>query len=314
MVIDGHCDVLYKLFSNKQLQFDAHGQDIILQAGLPRLIEGGVKLQFCAIFIDEDEVGTPTFRHVLEYVDIYDKQLLSQPMIHPVLSKADLSVMNEDGKLGTLLHIEGADALEGDLMLLRMVYRLGVRTMGLTWNYSNWAADGAVEPRQGGLTTKGRKFIRECERIGIILDVSHLSERAFWDLEKETKKPFFASHSNVYDICPHNRNLRRDQLQAILDRDGLVGLTFVPYFVKQDKDATIDDFLRHVDYVCALGGADKLAFGSDFDGFSQMIPGLEHAGHFVNLANELYKRYKPEEVEGFLFGNWHRFLSHNLPD
>jgi membrane dipeptidase len=309
MVIDGHCDVLYKLFSNKKLRFE----DKELQAGLPKLIEGGVNLQFFAIFIDEDEVGTPTLRQVLEYVDIFESQVLSQHMVRPVRSRADLDVLQEQGKIGALLHIEGADALAGDLMLLRTVYRLGVRTIGLTWNYSNWAADGAVEPRQGGLTVKGKKFIRECERIGIILDVSHLSERAFWDLEKETQKPFFASHSNVYDICPHNRNLRRDQLQAILDRGGLVGLTFVPYFVKQEKAVTIDDFLRHVDYVCALGGAKQLAFGSDFDGFDQMIAGLEHAGHYTNLANELYKRYKKEEVEDFLFGNWHRFLSKNLP-
>lgn len=313
MVIDGHCDVLLKLFSDKRLRFDdPHSKELL--AGLPRLVEGGVKLQFCAIFIDEDEVGTPTFEQVLEYVDIYERQLISHPNIRPVRTKAELDAIHTEGVIGTLLHIEGADAFDGNLMLLRTAFRLGVRTIGLTWNYSNWAGDGAVEPRQGGLTIKGKRFVRECERIGIILDVSHLSERAFWDLEKETNNPFFASHSNVYDLCPNNRNLRRDQLQALLNRDGIVGLTFVPYFVKQEKPVTIDDLLRHVDYVCALGGVNQLAFGSDFDGFDQMIPGLEHAGGFVNLGNELYRRYKKEEVEGFLFGNWHRFLRQNLPN
>jgi len=312
LIVDGHCDVLWKMFADRRLRFDAEKPE--LQASLPRLRAGGVKLQFFALFIAEEEVGAARFEHVLQYTDIFHSNIISEPEIMPIRSVADLEALQRSDKIGALLSIEGADALNGDLMLLRTAYRLGVRALGLTWNFGNWAADGAIEPRQGGLTAKGRKFVRACNALGIMLDVSHLSEKSFWDMIEESVRPVFASHSNVFELCPHPRNLKQDQVDAIIRRQGLIGLTFVPYFVVQGKPATIDDLLRHLERVCELGGANQVGFGSDFDGTPECTKGLEHAGNYQILSDQLYKRYTPEQAANFLHGNWLRFLRENLPE
>lgn len=311
MIIDGHCDVLMKLYMDKQLEFSQDHPE--MQASLHKLLQGGVKLQFCAIFIDQDVVRTPNFEHILEYVDLFYGKIINNAKMQAVRSREELAAVMNSDRVGALLTIEGADALAGNPLLLRTAYRLGVRVIGLTWNWANWAADGAKEPREGGLTQLGKRFVRECDELGMLLDVSHLSERAFWDLVETSVQPLFASHSNVYDLYPHPRNLKQDQIATLIERTGLIGLTFVPYFVSGHERVTIDDLLRHLDFVCSIGGVRQVAFGSDFDGITETIVGLENAAQYSNLANELYKRYKPEEAKGFLFDNWHRFLQENLP-
>lgn len=311
MIIDGHCDVLMKLYMDKQLEFSQDHPE--MQASLHKLLQGGVKLQFCAIFIDQDVVRTPNFEHILEYVDLFYGKIINNAKMQAVRSREELAAVMNSDRVGALLTIEGADALAGNPLLLRTAYRLGVRAIGLTWNWANWAADGAKEPREGGLTQLGKRFVRECDELGMLLDVSHLSERAFWDLVETSVQPLFASHSNVYDLYPHPRNLKQDQIATLIERTGLIGLTFVPYFVSGHERVTIDDLLRHLDFVCSIGGVRQVAFGSDFDGITETIVGLENAAQYSNLANELYKRYKPEEAKGFLFDNWHRFLQENLP-
>ncbi|MCR8642112.1 dipeptidase [Paenibacillus sp. N1-5-1-14] len=310
MIIDGHCDAILKLFLDPKTRFDS--DRVKMQASAPLLAEGDVKLQLFAIFID-DEMPNHKFHHMLQYIDLFYEQVASHPEFHVVRSGQDLAAVMASSKRGALLTIEGADTLMGDPMLLRTVYRLGVRAIGLTWNYANWAADGANEPRKGGLTLLGRQFVKECNQLGMMIDVSHLSEKAFWDVAEASTKPFFASHSNAIQICQHQRNLTNDQIQELIRIDGIMGLNFVPYFVTNEKTVSIKDILKHIDHVCALGGVNHIGFGADFDGITQFIPGLLNAGDYQNLAEELYKRYQKEEVEGFLHKNWMRYLHKNLP-
>jgi len=313
LIVDGHCDVLWKMFENKRLKFGMDGTG--LQAGLSELNKAGVKLQLFAIYIDEDAVGAATFEHLLTYTDIFHKQVAVHPHVAPVRSQAELEAVlkGDSNRIGGILSLEGCEALEGNSMLLRTAYRLGVRALGPTWNFANWAGDGAKEPRQGGLTLKGKRLVRECNELGIMLDVSHLSERSFWDLAEVSTKPYFASHSNVYDLCPNPRNLKNEQLKAIIAANGVIGLTFVPYFIVPKGPATIDDLLRHVERVCELGGVRNVAFGSDFDGANECTVGLENAAGYVNLADALYKRYAHDIADGFLHGNWISFLRKHLP-
>jgi membrane dipeptidase len=186
--------------------------------------------------------------------------------------------------------------------------------VGITWNRANWAADGVLEPRKGGFTSAGMDLIQECNRLGLIMDVSHLSEKGFWELIEASRKPVIASHSNASKISPRLRNLSDIQIGSLIQAGGVMGITFVPPFVSEEQPVSIDQILLHIDHVCALGGKRHIGFGSDFDGIREWIVGLEHAGLYDRLVNLLLKHYREEDVELFVFGNWYRFYMEHLPD
>ncbi|KAI7248407.1 hypothetical protein KC345_g11863 [Hortaea werneckii] len=212
-----------------------------------------------------------------------------------------------------MLSLEGVDGLEGNLFYAQLCFELGVRFLGVTWNYANWAADGVLEPRNGGFTEQGRKLIEWCNGSGMLLDVSHLAPAGFWELVERSKRPFIASHSNSAAICGHPRNLSDEQIKALVTLDGRIGLTFVPWFVRDGGGANSDDVRRHIEHVCALGGSKQIMFGSDFDGIDAWVTGLEHPGKYAEFASLLLKYYPEDEVKGWLFDNALTFLKTHLP-
>ncbi|HEX7057886.1 MAG TPA: dipeptidase [Bacilli bacterium] len=306
-VFDAHCDVLSKMFEQDVAFDDAAALD----AALPRLISGNVQVQTFALFLPEEQ-SVPTFRKLIRLTDLFYERVASFPEIRVLRCREDLAALKK-GEIGALLSLEGVGGLEGDFAYLRTLYRLGLRVVGLTWNFANWAADGVRETRQGGLTQKGRALIAECERLQLIVDVSHLTERGFWEVAELNARPFIASHSNVYELCAHPRNLNERQIKEIIRRDGRIGLTFVPYFLHESHQATIGTLLLHLDHICAMGGEHHVGFGSDFDGITEWTEGLRHAGDYQRLANALTKYFNQEQVEAFLYGNWRRFYENNLP-
>ncbi|MFD2613082.1 dipeptidase [Paenibacillus gansuensis] len=311
MIYDGHCDVLGKMLEDASIHFE---DDRKLDVTLSRLKAGGVKLQTFAIYVHEEEFTDRSIRPILQSVDLFYTRILHGHGLRFIKTKSDLQKLSSSNDLGALLHLEGVDGLGGDLAYLRILFYLGVRTLGVTWNYGNWAADGILEKRNGGFSTKGLSLIEECNRLGIILDVSHLSERAFWDLAEASKKPYLASHSNAYTICSHPRNLKDDQIRRVIADGGRIGITFVPYFVSDRTTVQIKDILAHTDHVCGMGGERSLVFGSDFDGIPSYIKGLEHPGNYPDLVNELQKHYPESIVNGLLYDNMYRFLEKELPD
>lgn len=308
-IVDAHCDVLCKLLTDGAADF-AGGSRIT--ASLDRLKAGGVMLQFFAIYIPET-MRPFSFEHVLRSVVLHEERVLSQPAIVPVRRRADLGGLAPGRRIGALLALEGVDAVPCEPWAFRLLFDLGVRAVGLTWNNANWAADGALEPRGGGLTRAGRRLVAELGRLGMLIDVSHLSERGFWDAAECAARPLIASHSNVCDACPHPRNLKTAQIDHIIATGGMIGLTFVPSFLAPGGRASADALLRHLEAVCARGGSRNVGFGSDFDGFDTPLAGLEHPGKYGTLRELLLKRYSAEETDGFLGGNWLRFLARELP-
>lgn len=309
-IADLHCDVLSKLLRDKNARFagpDAGGLDVTRE----RLASGGVDLQVFAIYVPDDCPKTP--ETALHEAELFGSAVLAAPKMKLVRTGADLEEARRTGATAALLSLEGVDSLRGEGWALRLLHRLGLRLLGITWNHPNWACDGALEPRGGGLTRAGRQLVGECESLGILLDVSHLSERGFWDLAETAKRPFFASHSNARSLRDHPRNLTDDQIRALIAVDGIVGVTFVPWFLTEREPTTIDDVLRHVEYMCELGAQKHLAFGSDFDGIDRYVNGLAHPGQYPALAEALLARYPQELVAGFLGGNARRFLAANLP-
>lgn len=307
-IFDAHCDLLDKMSLHTELSFKQ--DSIYADVSFPRLNKAGVAVQCFAVFVSNRP--HVTFSQLLEGFDTFHNRIASHAGVRHIRTKTDLEEAEAAGKLGAILTLEGADGLEGSLVNLHTAFAMGVRLLGLTWNYANWAADGVLEPRNGGFTLKGKKLVEECNKLGIILDVSHLSDKGFWELAELSSKPMVASHSNVRTLCPHPRNLTDEMIQSLIARNGMIGLTFVPWFIKASEPA-IKDILTHLDSVAALGGKENVGFGSDFDGVDYHIPGLEHAGNFDRLANELYRRYQAEDADSFLYGNWRRFMADNLP-
>jgi len=309
-IFDAHCDVLSKLLENPGLDF-VRGRDG-LDVTLERMLQSGIGVQSFAVYLPERWRGE--FKYVLESVDLFHERVLKEPQMRFIRTKSDLSRASNEGWIGALLTLEGVDSLHGNMAYLRILYQLGVRTVGITWNRANWAADGVLEPRNGGFTSAGKELVRECNRLGLIMDVSHLSETGFWELIEAAAKPVVASHSNATRISPRPRNLTDAQIGSVIQTGGVIGITFVPPFVSAEEPVTMDKILLHIDHVCALGGRRHIGFGSDFDGIGQWIVGLEHAGHYDRLVNLLLKHYREEDVELFVYRNWFRFYMEHLPD
>lgn len=311
MIVDFHCDALSKMQLQPDLNFVS---DTRLDVTLERMRQGDVGLQCFAIYLSE-KLGKPDFGHVVDQIDLFYSKVVKSGVI-PVRSVEDLNEAVRTARPGGLLSLEGADGLEGNFHYLQLSYERGVRFLGLTWNYSNWAADGILEPRGGGLTFQGVELVRACHKLGMILDVSHLSIKGFWqlaELAEEARIPFIASHSNAFAVCPHVRNLRDDQIGAIISLGGRIGLTFVPWFVKSGSVVNLTDLLPHIDHICSLGGEKAIMFGSDFDGIESHIRGLAHAGQYADFENLLLKHYSEETVKGWLSGNAMAFLRRWLP-
>src|ERR1700730_8854353 len=217
-----------------------------------------------------------------------------------------------------IMHMEGAEAIDANLDTLEVFYRAGMRSVGLVWSRPNIFAQGVPfkfphSPDTGpGLTGAGRELVRACNRLGIMMDLSHLNERGFFDVAALSDAPLVATHSNVHAICPSTRNLTDKQLDAIRESQGLVGLNFAVYDLREDSqkdpDTSLDVLVRHVDYLVERIGFDSVVIGSDFDGTT--IPsaigdaaGLPHLVDILRLHG-----YDDIALRKIAYENWLRVL------
>ncbi|UII57751.1 dipeptidase [Cytobacillus spongiae] len=303
-IIDLHCDALLKLWEGKGTRSFATSNEI--DANIARLKEGQVMVQCFAIFIEPEISADQQFQAALQQVDYFYHEVLGKnPEMKHIKNWGDFYTL-EEGEIGAMLTLEGVEAIGNDFMKLRMLAELGVMSIGLTWNHANLAADGAGEPRGGGLTLFGKEIVQFNNERKILTDVSHLSERAFWDVMDLANYPI-ASHSNAKALCDHPRNLTDEQAKAMFSKESMIHVVYYPFFVSDKDQVTISDLVRHIDHLCALGGVHHIGLGSDFDGIASYITGLEHAGKTQNLINELLKYYKEHEVRGFAYQN---FINH----
>lgn len=308
-VADFHCDVLSKLQASPNLDFEA-GKGLDVTAD--RLAAGNVGLQVFAIYLSAAR-GRAKFEDVLGQIELFRDTIIHTGGLQWLRWKEEMEDGTGAPQRRGLLSLEGVDGLEGNLYYTELCFELGVRFLGITWNYANWAADGVLETRNGGFTEKGRKLISWCNDSGMLLDVSHLAPAGFWELAERSKQPFIASHSNAAAVCSHPRNLSDEQIKALIAIDGRIGLTFVPWFVSEQNEVKAEHMLKHIEHVCSLGGSGHLMFGSDFDGIDSWIYGLEHPGKYADFAELLLQHYPEEAVRGWLYGNAQSFLSKNLP-
>lgn len=326
IVVDTHCDTLMQLIP----RIGAMRRERPRKLGerserghidLPRLIEGGVDCQTFGMYTGLVPNYPLALKTALQMVDAFYRSVEeNKDKFVQVRNYEEIIKAKEEGKVAGLLSLEGAEPLMGDLGLLRVFYRLGVRMVSFTWNWRTEFADGLAASRTGGkLTQKGIDAMEEMRHLGIVLDVSHITDACFWDIVENTKVPFIASHSNCRALCDVPRNLTDDMLRALADRGGVTGMNYAPHFIlpreklRAGQKATVEDLVDHIDHIVEVVGPDHVGLGSDFDGIGEPPVGLEDVSKVPNITRVLVKRgYSDEDIKKILGGNFLRVFKQVL--
>ena len=302
-IFDGHNDVLLNL----HLAERGAGRSFFTESekghlDLPRMRKGGFGGGFFAVFVSsEPGPAMPKERDIIQTTHGYEFPLApalsydyalkttlavtarlfrleaeSEGQVKIVHTADELETSLHNGILAAILHFEGAEAIDPNLDALEVFYQAGLRSLGVVWSRANIFGHGVPfkfphSPDTGpGLTDLGKNLVRACNRMGIMVDLSHITEQGFWDVEKLSDKPLVATHSNVHALCPCSRNLTDKQLDAIKASQGMVGLNFAVSFLRSDgynnADTPIDVMVQHIDYLVEHLGIEHVGFGSDFDG------------------------------------------------
>lgn len=309
LICDAHCDTVLDLAKKRRVLAELSTSGHL---DLPRLKRGKVDVQVFAAYIEKQYKPHRSLSRALQLIDCLLLELQkNNDKIELATSFSDIEKIVSGNKIAAILAIEGGEALEGKLYHLRNFYRLGVRILTLTWNQSNDIADGSAYPdSKRGLTRFGKQVVKEMNQLGMIIDVSHLSPSGFWSVLKNSSQPVIASHSNCYQLCPHRRNLKDEQIKAIAENGGLICVTYVSDFlIRKKRRATIDDVLTHIDYLVNLVGVNFVGLGSDFDGCRILPEGLEGADKVFTIGEKLTERgYSREDVNKIMGKNFLRFF------
>jgi membrane dipeptidase len=261
---------------------------------IPRMKSGLIDVRVLAIYNGPQHLPENGLRRSLDLIATLDEELETSPNSVLCRSFEDIMRAKEEGKIGWLLGMEGAEPLDSDIQLLRIFYKLGLRIFGLTHVLRNSLADGAAfTPRkrgqEGGLSELGFEFLARAQSMGIIIDVSHLNEPGFWDVMKVTSTPVIASHSNCRALFDHPRNLRDDQLRAVAATGGVVGVNVCSSFFEKGN---LEDFIDHIVHVVKIAGTNHVGLGLDFAEYF-----MDHMteGEKANLQSKDFK-----SVDGLL--------------
>ena len=300
---DTHCDTLTKIYDSGESLFENSRH-----LSLNRLsTEFTSPVQVFAVWTEPLYYKIALSR-ALKVIDYYYREAeKNKDIFGHVNTLADLRENEKRGKISGILAIEGGEPLCGSVELLRVFYRLGVRVCSLTWNYRNELAWGVKDSNPNfGLTQKGRAILREMEALGIAPDVSHLSDKGFYELAEICEKPFLATHSNARKICPSPRNLTDAQIKIIAERGGVIGLNLYPEFL--GENAGIADILRHAEHILDAGGENCLGMGCDFDGVDALPEGIENVSHITKVFEAFDREFGRSLTEKIASGNYLNFF------
>lgn len=308
---DFHCDTLLNIYL-RDLEFSKLNPSGHLD--LPRLHQANYVFQCFAVFVDPKHGQEASLRQTLRLINLARDKVFSLPKVTWVKTRQDLEALAPD-QLAGLLSIEGADFLGDDLFLIDLVHSMGVRLVTLTWNGRNSIADGVkVGENGGGLTDFGVQAVRRLQDQNLIVDVSHLSEKGFWDVSKTSTKPFVASHSNARAVCNHPRNLWDNQILEIAKSKGLIGMNLCRPFVASEKsEQTLETVVKHARYIADLAGPEVLCLGCDLDGIREMPQGMEDVRDVPEITRLLAQAgFSKLEIEGICHTNLLNFMMQNL--
>lgn len=332
MIVDAHNDLLLELAFRALRR---HEPDPFGRHWLEPLREGGVALQVCPAYCDLPYLPEGALREVLGQIAVFNRTVRDHgDQVIAVRTRSDLAVVERGERIGLMLSLEGAEPLGYDPWMAELMWELGVRMMSLTWNRRNPFADGAAESPSGGLSALGRKLLELCADLGMIIDLAHLGEASYWEaLEHGTDAAFVVSHAACRALCDHPRNLTDDQLRALAERGGVLGIMMHPIVI--GSGATIDRVIDHVDHAVSVMGIDHVGLGGDFtrqvvravgwigppDALlppelapDAAIEGLAGPEEYPHLIQAMTRRgYVGESLEAILHGNLIRLFRKALP-
>lgn len=329
ILFDGHNDLPWQMREHGQLGFDtvdlSKEQTLPYQTDIPRMKRGGLNAQFWSVYIPGRHPNP--LRTVLDQIDLVHRMTETYPNDLELAATADdVRRIAESGKCAGMLGVEGGVAIENDLAMLRIFHKLGVRYMTLTHNQTlDWADAATDAPRSGGLSPFGERVVREMNRLGILVDISHVSAETMSDVLDISQAPVIASHSSAFALCPHPRNVNDDILRRIRANGGVVMVNFFSSFIvpgaaarvttktreiartTQDKDeadkalaawlaenpdlyGTVGTVVDHIEHIIRVAGIDHVGIGSDFDGINRWPKGLDSVADFPKITEELLRR------------------------
>lgn len=308
-MLDLHCDTASKLFYEKGNLYENN-----FSVDIKKLKKSDVKAQVFAQYIDMMQSDDPYNEFINMYNNFIKELSLNNKYIQLVTNTLELEKANEKGKIGAFISIEEGGVLKGSFDRLDEVYKLGVRMITLTWNYPNEIGYPNIDFRfkDNGLTDKGKDIVEYMENIGIIIDVSHLSDKGFYDVLDIAKKPFIASHSNARAVKLHPRNLTDEMIKKLSEKGGVLGINYCSQFLGDSYIAYIDDMVKHIKHIKNVGGIDVISLGSDFDGISNPVE-IKNVGNMSLLKYKLrINGFNENEIDSIFYKNALRVFSEIL--
>ena len=326
LIIDGHQDTSVRRFARGEDPKGWLKRDESYHTDVPRMLEGGQ--QYVGLFLIEDAAATDLWtitEFILEQLDSHPEIFLK------VLTSEDAIRAGREGKIGVLMEIEGpAMWLQGNINILRLLYRLGLRSQHITHGeggsephflqgtrsaYTLCTLQDREEQRKTfiGLTPFGKEVVKVQNELGIIVDTSHINDKAFYDVMELTTLPPIMSHTAVFSLCNHYRCMTDDHIRVLAEKGGVMGIVVLPGFIDADSEkATVDRIVDHILYVRDMVGIDTVAFGSDYDGFSDP-PIVKDVSQLVVLTQAMLNRgMTEEEIRKFWGGNFLRIFRQTI--
>lgn len=331
-IVDMHCDTVTELYQKKK---EGSGESLrtnCLQLDLMRMKKAEYVLQNFAIFINTAKSKNP-YQDCLDNIEFFRKEIKSnQDLISQISTYKELRSNLEQNKMSAMLTIEDGAVLMGNVDKLHEFYNLGVRMLTLTWNYPNELGypntdlipylQGKVDKpeicipdKEHGLTETGIYIVEEMQKLGMIIDVSHASDKVFYDVLEYTRKPFVASHSNARAQCLNNRNLTDDMIRNLAERGGIMGINLCAPFIKENEEkiCKMEDIIRHIKHIKNVGGVEVIGLGCDLDGINNELE-LQDAGGMQMLCERLhYNGFTMNEIEKITHTNVLRLYKELLP-
>jgi membrane dipeptidase len=295
-LVDGHNDYPWALREHNAAR-DMATLDITvaqpkIHTDIPRLRAGGVGGQFWSVYVPATMQGQEAVRATLEQIDVVHRMIRAYPETFALaLTAADVERIFTSGRIASLIGMEGGYSIDNSLAALRMFHALGARYMTLTHSVNiAWADSGTDTPKLGGLSKFGEEVVREMNRLGMLVDLSHTAPGTMEDAIRVSEAPVIFSHSDARAVREHGRNVPDNVLQMVAKNGGIVMVTFVPGFLTAAPRATLADVADHMDHVRKVAGADHVGIGGDFDGITAVPEGLEDVSKYPALTAELLRR------------------------
>jgi membrane dipeptidase len=265
VIVDAHSDYALHVY-REHLK---GSKNVLKEEHLPFLKKGGVNIEVLTIGGDFElfpEFDSQDYNTIIKVIDSIKNEISENSNIFCLIKNSqDFENIPKYNKIGFILALEGSNSIGSDFSLLHNYYKLGVRSIALTHNMKNLLADGCAEKPAKGLSNLGKDYVKELNNLNVAIDLSHISEPSFWDVLDILEKPPVATHSNAKSLCNHPRNLTDDQIKAIAERNGVIGINFFSIFIDNNsKNATIDRLIDHIDHIVEIVGIDHIGLGPDF--------------------------------------------------